>query len=450
MTSMAGISGKAPAHGNDVRLVAVEDRSGTRTALALTAIALLTVAFGLGFHAAGGGLGTRLPPFFAVWDPHVSAYVLVGLPVVAIAAAAALPLLRGRGGVPAFLVAAFAISLAARLGMSLIGDGAGGWYAVFGADPESANEYLPALPAVHSLGLRDFLDRFAEISPTLPIHPSAHPPGILVLLDLTGIDTAEGFAAVVIVIAAMAAPLTYVLARRVGAGELRARAGAMLIAFSPASLLYGVLSTDAMFATLGLAAACLLVGRGAWNWLGGSLALALASFLSWALLAIGAFAGVFQLLRRGLWPALAMAAIAGAVLIVAYALLFAATGFDPIGSVRSAGDAYALGIANARPYLFWLFGSPVAFAVALGVPTAWYAARALGTADAVAIGLATIVVVSVLLGLTKAETERIWLFMGPLAAVAASSILPTGRMPAIICILLAQALATQILLDTIW
>ena len=50
-----------------------------------------------------------------------------------------------------------------------------------------------------------------------------------------------------------------------------------------------------------------------------------------------------------------------------------------------------------------------------------------------------------LLGLTKAETERIWLFMGPLAAVAAASILPIRRMPLIVGMLLAQALATQVL-----
>ena len=49
-----------------------------------------------------------------------------------------------------------------------------------------------------------------------------------------------------------------------------------------------------------------------------------------------------------------------------------------------------------------------------------------------AVGLAAIVVVSVLIGLTKAETERIWLFMGPLAAVAAASILPIRRMPLIV------------------
>lgn len=426
------------------------ERPGTRTAVCLTVVGLSTVAFGLIYRAAGGGLGVSLPPFFAFWDPHVDTYALIGLPVVALAAAAALPLLRGRGRTAGFLFAIFAIALAARLGISLIRDGADGWYAIFGTDPEAGNEYLPALPAVDSLGLRTFLDRFAELSPTLPIHPSAHPPGILVLLDLTGIDSAKAFAAVVLLVGAAAAPLTYGLARRVELDETRSRAAAALIAFSPAALLYGVLSTDAMFATLGLIAACLLVGSGIGSWLLGAAAVALASFFSWALLAVAAFAAVFQFLRRGLRSALGMALAVGVVVIAAYAALYAATGFDPIGSVRAAGDAYDLGIANARPYLFWLFGSPVAFAVALGLPTAWFAARALGTGNEVAVGLAAIVVVSVLIGLTKAETERIWLFMGPLAAVAAASFVPVRRMPLIVGCLVAQAVATQILLDTIW
>ncbi len=428
----------------------VGEKSGTRTAIALTVVGVLTVAFGLIYQGAGGNLGTSLPPFFAFWDPHVDTYALIGLPVLLISAAASVPLLRGRGGVVTFLLGAFAIALGARLGLSLIRDGVDGWYAVFGSDPEAGNEYLPVLAAVDSLGLTAFLDRFAELSPTLPIHPSAHPPGILVLLDLTGIDGARAFAALVIAVGTATVPLTYALARRVGMEEDRSRAAAMLIAFSPAALLYGVLSTDAMFATLGLVAACLLVGSGYLSWLAGSVALAVASFFSWALLAIGAFAAIFQLLRRGVGSAFGMALVAGGVLVAFYLALYGAYGFDPIGSVRAAGEAYDLGISNARPYLFWLFGSPVAFAVALGIPTAWFAARALGSGNEVAIGLAAIIVVSVVIGLTKAETERIWLFMGPLAAVAAATLVPVRRMPAICGLLIAQALASQILLDTIW
>jgi hypothetical protein len=294
---------------------------GTRTAIALTAAGLLTIAAGLIAAAADLGLGTELPPFFAVWDPHVDAYALAGLPVLLVALTAAVPLLRGAGGTGAFLAGSFAVALAARLGLSLIRDGPGGWYATFGSDPEAANEYLPALPAVHSLGLRDFLDRFAELSPTLPVHPSAHPPGVLVLLDWTGIDSARGFAALVILAGTAAVPFTYLLARRLGLATDRSRAATMLIAFSPAALLYGVVSADALFATLGLVAACLLVGSRLASWLAGSVVLAIASFFSWALLAVGTFAMIVQLLTRGLRPAIAMAATAAAAVAGAYLAL---------------------------------------------------------------------------------------------------------------------------------
>ena len=73
----------------DPEIVRSVGKPGTRTAVALFAVGALTVAFGLIYRAAGGGLGTSLPPFFAFWDPHVDTYALIGLPVVAISAVAA-------------------------------------------------------------------------------------------------------------------------------------------------------------------------------------------------------------------------------------------------------------------------------------------------------------------------------------------------------------------------
>ena len=423
---------------------------GARTALALAAAGAATVAFGLIFEAAGGNLGVPLPPFFAFWRPQVDPAAIVALPLFGLAVAAAIVLARADVGVGAFVVGVLALALLARLAITAARDGTGGFDAVFGSEPEAANEYLPALPALDSLGLRTFLDRFAELSPTLPIHPSAHPPGTLLLLRGLGIDGARGMAALVIAAGALAVPLTYALARSVRMEEVRCRAAALLLALSPAAMLYGVASTDALFATLATAAACLLVGSGLLRQIAGAVALVVASFFSWALLAIGAFAAIVVALRDGLRPAIVLAAVAGAVLVASYAALYAATGFDPIGSVRAAGDAYDLGISNARPYLYWLFGSPVAFAVALGLPTAWLAARALGTGNEVAVGLAAIIAVSVVVGLTKAETERIWLFMGPLAAVAAAAVVPPRRMPLLLLMLALQGLASSLLLFTVW
>ena len=423
---------------------------GTRTAGWLAAVAAATIVAGFAIDAAGGGLGTPLPPFFAHWDPAIDGAGVAWVALLGATLAGAIALLRPGRSVLTFLAGAFALALVARLALAAAREGIDGWYTVFGTDPEAANEYLPVLPTIESLGVRDFLDRFAELAPTLPIHPSAHPPGTPLLIDAMGIVGPRALAAFVIVVGAAAVPLTYALGRCTGLGEERARAAAMLIALSPAAMLYGVVSTDAMFATFGLAAACLLLAGGIGARVLGMLALAVASFFSWALLAIGAFATIVVALRESVRAAAGLAIGAGLAVLGFYAALHAATGFDPIGAIEAAGEAYDLGISSARPYLFWLFGSPVAFAVALGLPTAWYAARALGTGDAVAIGLAAIIVVAAVIGLTKAETERIWLFMGPLAAVAAAALVPRERMPLLLALLAAQALAASLLLETIW
>lgn len=423
---------------------------GARTAIALAAIAVATIAIGLSIRAATEGLGAPLPPFFAIWDPLADSAALLWVPLLGLSLLGAVALLRSSIGLGAFLLGALVLALLARLAVAAAREGVDGWYAVFGLDPEAGNEYLPAVPALESLGLRDFFDRFAELSPTLPIHPSAHPPGMLLTIDAFGLDDPRGLAAFSIGAGALAVPLTYVLGRRVGLDGRAARAATLLLAFSPAAMLYGVVSTDAMYATLGTGAAVLLLDPRLGVRVLGGLVLAFASFFHWALLALGAFAAVVTLLRRGPRPAIELALIAGAVVLGFYGVLHAVSGFDPIGAIRAAGEAYDLGISNARPYLYWLFGSPVAFAVALGLPTAWYAARSLGTGNEAAIALAAIIAVSVLIGLTKAEVERIWLFMGPLAAVAASVLVPERRMPAILGFLAAQALATSLLLETIW
>ena len=109
-----------------------------------------------------------------------------------------------------------------------------------------------------------------------------------------------------------------------------------------------------------------------------------------------------------------------------------------------------MGISGARPWAYWLFGSPVAFLAAMGLPLAWYALRALAKADAAAVALAAVVVIAAALGFTKAETERIWLFMVPLAAVAAASAMPLDGPRPVLGALAAQALAVELLLWTIW
>lgn len=422
---------------------------GSGTALLLSALVVVTVGFGLIADLAGLGLGTPLPPFFATWEPSVGPGALPWLIVLVVATAGAVPLARGAGGPLAFALAASALGLVARLALAASREGVDGWYSVFGSDPEAANEYLPALPAL-DLGLGAFLDRFAQLAPSLPIHPSAHPPGTLLLLDGLGIDGARGMAALVIAVGIAAVPLTYLGALRLGMEEWRARAAALLLAFSPASMLYGVSSADALFATLGIAAVVLLVAGGAVSRIAGALTLAIASFFSWALLAVAAFSALVVWRREGLGKAIRVAAGSGLALLAFYGVLYAISGYDPIGVVSSANEAYDLGISNARPWAYWVLGSPAAFLVAAGLPILWYGGRALGTGETVAVALAAVIAIAALLGFSKAETERIWLFFVPLACLAAAAVVPRERVPLLLGLLVAQAVVVELTLDTVW
>jgi hypothetical protein len=166
--------------------------------------------------------------------------------------------------------------------------------------------------------------------------------------------------------------------------------------------------------------------------------------------AVGAIAVLAELRTRGPRRAAVLGAVCAAALVAFYGALYAATGFDPVGAIRATHQVYDAGIASLRPYPFWLFGSPVAFGVAIGLPIALYALRALAVAEPIALALAAIVIAASVLGLTKAETERIWLFLMPFAALAAATTVPLHRLRLVLGLLAAQALATELLFVSAW
>jgi hypothetical protein len=319
---------------------------------------------------------------------------------------------------------------------------------VFGRSGEAGHEYLPALPALR-IGIHAFLERFPQIAPTLPTHPSGHPPGMLLTLDLLGITTPAGMAALTVGVGALAVPLTYVLARGL-LSEPQARVATLLAGFSPSVLIIGVSSADSLYGTLGLAAACALLAARPVSRLLGPPLLAVASFFSPALLAVGAWAVVVRLARRERAAAIRLGLGCGVVVVAFYVALRLVSGFDPIATARVIDADYRRGVAAARPYWFWLFGSPAAFLVALGIPVAWLAVRALGRHEPSAVGLAVVVVVSSVLGYTKAETERIWVFLVPFACLAAATELPPRRLRLVLGALAVQAILAELMLNTIW
>jgi hypothetical protein len=111
---------------------------------------------------------------------------------------------------------------------------------------------------------------------------------------------------------------------------------------------------------------------------------------------------------------------------------------------------YRFGLAGERPYWFWLPGSPTAFLLMLGLPVAWLALRALTRAEDAAIAILAVLAIAAIAGFTKAETERIWLCLAPLVCLAAASALQERHLRPVIALLGAQALAWELLWNTVW
>jgi hypothetical protein len=411
--------------------------------------AILTLAVGLVAKAAGAEWGAPAQPLVVFLRPALSTWALPAAIVLAVALFLSLRLRGASVGRWGFAAATFGLTLATRLALNVFRGGPGALDQVFVVAPkgEGRTEFLPALPFLDG-GVGHFLSHFPEISPKLPIQAQGHPPGLLLTIHYLGLDTPAGLAALTIVVGALATSLLYLLAREL-TDEAEARTAALLFVFVPTSLLYGATSGDALFATLGVLAAVGLLARRPLGRALGAAALAVAAFFSYALLAVGAWAALVRGRREGIGAAVRLAALCAAVLGGVYLVLDLATGFSLIEAIRATDDRYREGIARLRPYAFWFFGSPAAFVLMLG-PVAWFAARSLALKEPSAVALAVVIAISVLAGYTKAETERIWLFLVPFACLAAARSLPARRLPTVLVATTAQAVLVEALLFTKW
>lgn len=419
------------------------------------AVAVAVVAAGLVARWQGTSFGTATEPFVAGWDPQVDALgALAALGGGALLVVVGPLLVRVRWSPVAVVVALYALGLVAALAMNLARDGVTGWthiYDLEGGTSQShaINEYLPGLPGLED-GVRNYLDRFAEVVPSQSVNIAGHPPGPLLLASAVGATSAAGLAALVIGIGACGAPLAYLLARTLDRDEPVARLAGLLTAASPLTLLFGVTSYDFAFAAFGALAACGLLARTWWWRTVGLVAFAWASLMSWALLGVGAWVVLVAWRRDGWRPALLLGVLCGLVVVAFQGALAARFGYDPIGTLRATEQVYRDSLARVRPYAFWVVGSPVAWGVMVGPLVVAAALRgAVAARDAAALALVAVVVIAAVGGFTKAETERIWLFLVPLACVAAAPFV-RFRPQVVLAWLVGQALVVQALMNTVW
>jgi hypothetical protein len=231
------------------------------------------------------------------------------------------------------------------------------------------------------------------------------------------------------------------------ADERAARLAALIWIFTPSVVLEGATSMDAVFATAAVATVLLFLRA---RVVAAAVAAVLCSFLSYALLGAVAWAVALIALRGRPRLALQLAAATAVAAAAGYALLWWATGYDPLAALRATSFAYDHGISRQRPGWYWAAGDLTAFFVALGPVTALAFAGALGERRSTAVVTMGVLLAAALGGFTKAEVERIWLFLVPFVAVSAAPGLRAAPPRLVLAALAAQTLAVELAFGTTW
>ncbi|WP_217556577.1 hypothetical protein [Streptomyces sp. GbtcB6] len=365
------------------------------------------------------------PPLFADWDPHVGpgtpAAVLVAAAVVAYG-----PNLAVRLPWRGLLGAAWGACLAWTWSLALVD----GWQRGVAGRLTSPNEYLTVIGRFHDIPatLRDFTHHIVSGTPApWPAHIAGHPPAAtltFVLLDRIGLR-GGGWAGAWCITVGSTACVAVLVAVRALADERLARRAASFLVMAPAAVWVGA-SADGYFAAVAAWAVALLAlavtGRSvAWA-AGAGLLYGLTCYLSYGLTLfalIGAAVLVLGRRRVRARPVVLALLAAGAAVVP---LVFTFAGFDWWQGYRLLVTRYYQGVGGTRPYGYWVWANLACTVVITGPATVAGLRRAGAvlvrrrTAPAPRTRLALLagtallaLLIADLSGMSKAETERIWL-----------------------------------------
>lgn len=398
-------------------------------------------------------LRVNWPPLLGSWGPHVGP----GTPAAVLLAAATVgygPGLAARLPWRALLAASWATALAWIFSLALIDGPQRGV-----ADRlTTRHEYLQVIDRFHDIPatLRDFTHHILLDSPdNWPAHVAGHPPAAtltFVLLDRIGLR-GGGWAGTWCIAVGATACVAVLVTVRALAGEGLARRAAPFLVLAPAAVWMGT-SADAYFAAVAAWSVALLAlavtgrrdpGRPGgqvsprerfreWGGAAGAgLLFGLTCYLSYGLTLFALIGAVVLLLGRGRRvrerPVPLVLLLAGAAVVPT---AFTLAGFDWWEAYRLLVTRYHEGAGGVRPYGYWVWANLACTVLMTGLATA-AGLRRTGAAlldrgkglarpyddrhrNGADVRLALLVAAALfalfvadLSGMSKAETERIWL-----------------------------------------
>ncbi|SOE71588.1 hypothetical protein SAMN05446589_4100 [Streptomyces sp. OV198] len=394
-------------------------------ALLVTAAALVGTSIERRHHT----LFVRWPPLFAQWEPHLGPGTPAAL-AVAVAVVAYGPLLATRLPWRALLWTSWGTAAAWTFSLALVD----GWQRGIAGRLTATNEYLTVIDRFHDIPatLRDFTHHIVNHSPApWPAHIAGHPPGAtitFVLLDRIGL-AGGGWAGVWCVVVGAAAPAAVLVAVRALAAEELARRAAPFLVLAPAAVWVGA-SADGYFAAVAAWAVALLAlavtgPRPRATGLAAGLLLGLTAYLSYGLTLFAVIAAAVLLLGSRRLRPLPYVLVGLAVV----PLLFTLLGFNWWEAYRLLVTRYYEGVGGVRPYGYWVWANLACTALIVGPATVAGLRRTVTTAvregpralrsphtlspeprlALLALAALLALLAADLSGMSKAETERIWL-----------------------------------------
>ncbi|MCF3121071.1 hypothetical protein IPZ68_15380 [Streptomyces arenae] len=448
------------------------ERTGSRLDLAAAGFGALLVAaaIGVGRHIehAHGTLHLNWPPLYASWDPHIGPGTPAALTVAALVIVYAPPL-AARLPWRSLLLTAWGTSLAWIWSLALVD----GWHRGVARRLTTTYEYLQVVDRFDDIpaALRDFNRHILIDTPDhWPAHTAGHPPGAtltFVLLDRIGLG-GGGWAGAFCVTAGSTAVVAVLITLRTLADETTARRAAPLLVLAPAAIWVGA-SADGYFAAVTAWTVALLASAATRTArspcaaaLGSGLLFGLTCYLSYGLPLFALVCAAVLLVARTLRPLpLFLAGLAVAP------LAFTLAGFDWWEAYHLLVERYYQGAGGIRPYGYFVWANLACTVLVVGLAGVAGLRRALASAPTalrhlaaggatathrlVALVLAALLALAAadLSGMSKAETERIWL---PFATflLAATALLPDAARRRWLAAQAVLALAVNHLLLTGW
>ncbi|MFI7603365.1 hypothetical protein [Actinoplanes sp. NPDC049681] len=423
-------------------------------ASALLLVALAAVVGGL-LYLHGRPVQASAAPFYAHWLPHIGP----GTPIAIAVAAAVMwkgPELAARMSWRSLLLAGYLSAVVWTVSLALVD----GWKTGLATRLTTTPEYLHEVPGVIDVraAVRGFAGRILDFQPdSWTTHVAGHPPGALltfVWLDRIGLGGGGWAAIVCVLVGALAAVAVPETLRLIGNVDV-ARVVVPFAVLFPGAVWIGA-SADGLFAGAA-AVGIMLLARGQRRWavVGGGL-LAFAVYLSYGLVLLAPIV-VLVLVRRRAWSSMGVAVLGGAVVVAA----FTASGFWWLDGYHLVVERYYQGLASVRPYGYWVWANVAALVGSGGPVLAVVLRRAFAQAIAarsrhlpkatwlLPLAAAAAILLADISGLSKAETERIWL---PFAVwfTAGAALLPAQSRRSWLAVQAATALLINHLLLTSW